>query len=195
MPSIYDDAADTMMLGPGPSDPEDWHPTILSVDAGPDYTLTVTLTRGRVLCLDMTGVVFGDPVFEPARDPVVFATAHPGEDGFSIVWGDDDTSLMDIASDTVLEMAEAQRPLSGADLRAWQGRHGLNNRETAAMLDTSPRTIQRYHDADRLPSPIRLALRAMDQRPAVFSALYRPSMSGRPRRPGTSLRPGRPAKG
>jgi len=66
---MIDDPADTMMLGPGPSDPEEWHPTILSVDTGPDYTLTVTLTRGRVLCLDMTGVVFGDPVFEPACRP------------------------------------------------------------------------------------------------------------------------------
>lgn len=191
-PTVYDQ---TTLPGPGPMDPEDWMPSVLSVEPLPGYRLAVTLSRDRRLNLDLTGVVFGDPVFAPARDPTVFATAtRSSEGGRSVLWGDDENSPMEIGSDTLLEMAEAQCPLSGADLRAWQEKHGLNNREAAAMLDTSLRTLQRYLEADALPGPIRLAMKTMDARPAVFSAFYRPSTEGRGRKPGSPVRPGRPAK-
>ncbi len=188
-----DDLPEDALVGPGPTDPEDWMPTVLSVEVKSDHRLTVTLSGGRILLLDLTGLMFGDPVFTPARVPAVFATARPGSGGRSVLWGDDEASPMEVGSDTLLEMAEAQRPLSGADLRAWQERHGLNNREAAMMLGTSLRTWQRYLDADVLPTPVHLAVKAME-RPAVFSAVYRPSRETRNRQPGVPVRPGRPPK-
>jgi hypothetical protein len=57
---------------------------IVRVSAGPGYTLQVLFDDGSGGEVDLSARLFG-PVFEPLRDPLMFAQAWVGEYG-SVCW-------------------------------------------------------------------------------------------------------------
>ena len=157
-------------------------PRVKAVEAAKaPLSLRVTWNDGTRSDVDLTGLVHSSRHFGGfADDPEAFRRVKPVGYGSGIGW---DNGL-DYSAATLRTLAEQQQPLSGRDLADFEGRHGLNTAETAALFDVAERTVRGYRDAAALPETIAIALRALDGDPAVFAAHYRPvarRKRGRPR--------------
>ncbi|MEI9990898.1 MAG: hypothetical protein WDM86_12735 [Rhizomicrobium sp.] len=158
-------------------------PRVKAVEAAKEkLSLRVTWDDGTKSRVDLTGLVHSSRHFAGfAEDQAAFRRVRPVGYGSGIGW---DNGL-DYSAATLRTLAEQQRPLSGRELAAFERKHGLNTAETAAMLDVAERTIRSYREADVLPEPIAVTLRALDGDPTVFAAHYRPvarRKRGRPRK-------------
>lgn len=156
-------------------------PRAVSISTEPGSILSVTCQDGSVLRVDLTGWIELAPSpspFHRLRDPVVFSRAAIIDYGLTIEWDGDE----DLVIDTIhLELLAAQQAEFGAaDLVAWQARHNLSNREAADLVDVHVNTWINYRrPGARIPRPVSIALRAMDQDPTILSAFYRPVSGGR----------------
>ncbi len=134
-------------------------------------SLSIAWDDGTKSQVDLTGLVHSSRHFKVfAEDQAAFRRVKPVGYGSGIGW---DNGL-DYSAATLRVLAEQQQPLSGKHLAAFEKKHGLNTAETAALLDVAERTVRAYREADALPEPVAMALRALDRDPTVFAAHYRP---------------------
>lgn len=164
-------------------------PRVKSVEpAKTPYGLDIVWSDGRKTRADLTGLVHRSPHFRVfLSDPDAFRKVRAVHYGTGIGW---DNGL-DYSASTLRILADAQRPMRGKDLSAFESRHGLHAAETAKLLGVAERTVRAYRAADVLPEAIAISLRALESDRTVFAAHYRPSMRrtrGRPKRYATSGR-------
>ncbi len=156
-------------------------PRVRAVAAGKaPLSLNVVWDDGSKSRVDLTGLVHSSRHFKVfTDDAAAFRRVRPAGYGSGIAW---DNGL-DYSAATLRTLAEQQRALSGRDLADFERRHDLNTAETAALLDVAERTVRSYREADALPEPIAIALRAFDGDPTVFAAHFRPIVRRKRGRP------------
>jgi|SRR5579863_948792 len=159
-------------------------PRVKSVRAirGTPWTLRVTWGDGMKDQVDLTGLIHRSRHFRIFLDqPAAFRKVRVADFGGGIEW----ENGLDYGADTLRMMTEEQRPVSGADLAAFETELHLSTAETAALLDLAERTVRAYRRAKRLPQSIAIAIRALRASNTVLAAHYRPAGHrgrGRPRR-------------
>lgn len=145
------------------------------------FVLDVTWQNGTRSRVDLTGLIHRSRHFRVFTGrPSEFRKVRVINYGTGIGW----ENGLDYAAATLKTMAEEQRPMTGAELSAFQERNRLNTRETAALLDIAERTVRAYRRARALPQPIAIALRAFDADGTILAAHYKPvdvRPRGRPR--------------
>jgi Protein of unknown function (DUF2442) len=158
-------------------------PRVLAVTAArTPWTLNISWADGLKSRVDLTGLIYRSRHFRVfLADPAAFRKVKVADFGGGIEW---DNGL-DYAADTLRTMADEQRPVTGADLVAFESERELSTTETANLLGVAPRTIRDYRIADTLPQAIAIALRMLRSSSTVFAAHYHPSghrSQGRPRK-------------
>jgi DNA-binding transcriptional regulator YiaG len=153
-------------------------PRVKRVSAGKrPWTVDVQWKDGSESHVDLTGLIHRSRHFRRfLEEPLAFRKVKIVDWGAAIGW----ENGLDYSANTLKTIAEEQRPLSGADLQAFEAKNNLNSAETANLFDVSERTIREYRTVEKLPQPIALALRAMLANSAVLDAHYRPA-ARRPR--------------
>jgi DNA-binding transcriptional regulator YiaG len=113
--------------------------------------------------------------------PAAFRKVRVADFGGGIEW----ENGLDYGADTLKVMAGEQRPMSGADLAAFESELDLSTAETAALLGLAERTVRAYRKAKRLPQSVAIAMRTIRASNTVLAAHYRPvghRARGRPRK-------------
>jgi hypothetical protein len=85
-------------------------------------------------------------------------------------------------------MADEQRPVTGADLVAFESEFNLSTAETATLLGLAARTVRAYRAAKELPQSVAIAIRTIRASNTVLAAHYRPvghRARGRPKKEAT----------
>lgn len=135
-------------------------------------TLDFTLKTGEKMSADMSGVMERHDPLGPLADPDVFASAEIIADGDGVKFGHQDRM---IGADTLVRIAEEQRPFRGRDLAAWRRRMKITADEAGALLGYSGRHIRNLEKtAGPLPVCAAVAVRAMTADPAIYAAHHRP---------------------
>jgi hypothetical protein len=136
-------------------------------------------TKDRV---DLTGLVHRSQHFRVFLDrPAAFRKVRVVAFGAGIEW----ENGLDYGADTLKIMADEQRPVSGADLIAFESDLNLSTSETGALLGLAERTVRAYRCAERLPQSVAIAIRTIRASNTVLAAHYRPVGQrgrGRPRK-------------
>ena len=113
--------------------------------------------------------------------PAAFRKVRVADFGGGIEW----ENGLDYGADTLKVMAGEQRPMSGADLAAFESELDLSTAETAALLGLAERTVRAYRKAKRLPQSVAIAMRTIRASNTVLAAHYRSvghRARGRPRK-------------
>jgi hypothetical protein len=146
------------------------------------WTLKVAWADGAKDRIDLTGLVHRSRHFRVFLDvPAAFRKVRVAYCGAGIEW---DNGL-DYGADTLKMLADEQRPVSGADLVAFESELDLSTAETAALLGLAERTVRAYRRAKRLPQSVAIAFRTIRASNTVLAAHYRPVGQrgrGRPRK-------------
>ncbi len=148
-------------------------------------TLAVDWSTGERDIIDLTGLIARVAAFAPLEDAEIFATVEPVAFGTGIGWPATERpghDALDYGADTLHRLAAEQRPMAGADVIILRKRLRLSVQEFADLLEVSLGTMKNYQRADRVPTPIAIALRAMAYDPTVLRAHFRPRKPGRPRK-------------
>ena len=145
------------------------------------FTLKVAWTDGRKATVDMTGVVHRVKAFAPLRDPDAFRDVELVAFATGIGWPGTEGDL-DYSADSLARLAREQAAMNGREFRAWQDALDLSNRETADLLEISLSTVKNYRrPGSRIPTPVRIACRAMAEDTPILHAHFRPRVAGRPK--------------
>ena len=153
-------------------------PRIAEIEIAPEFTLIVTWKDGTTAAINMEGVIHGFAPFAPLRDPALFGQASIMGWGDGVEW----PGGLDYSADSLAFVAEDQREMMPADLKAWQAAMGLSNAEAADWMGVALSTWKTYIQANkRVPRPVQIAARAAAAKPGVFQAHYKPRRAGRPR--------------
>jgi len=158
-------------------------PRVKSVGAArAPWSLNITwadATKGRI---DLTGLIHRSRHFRVFLDsPAAFRKVHVADFGGGIEW----ENGLDYGADTLKMLADEQRPVSGADLVAFETELNLGTAETAALLGLAERTVRFYRIAKRLPQALAIAIRAIRASNTILAAHYRPAghrLRGRPKK-------------
>lgn len=146
------------------------------------WTLSVSWRDGTKDRVDLTGLVYRSRHFRAFLDkPAAFRKLRIAPFGSGIEW----ENGLDYGADTLKMMADEQRPLSGADLVAFESGLDLSTAETAALFGLAERTVRAYRRAKRLPQTLALAIRVIRANHTLLAAHYRPigqRRRGRPRK-------------
>src|SRR6202521_188878 len=122
-------------------------PRIESVGAArAPWTLHVMWADRTKDRINLTGLVHRSRHFRVFLDqPAAFRKVRVADFGGGIEW----ENGLDYGADTLKLMADEQRPVSGADLAAFESELDLSTAETAALLGLAERTIRAYRNAKR----------------------------------------------
>jgi Protein of unknown function (DUF2442) len=146
------------------------------------WTLNVTWADGTKDRVDLTGLIHRSRHFRVLlNDPATFRKVRLTPFGAGIEW----ENGLDYGADTLKMMADEQRPVTGADLIAFESDLNLSTSETAALLGLAERTVRAYRRAERLPYSVAIAIRSIRASSTVLAAHYRPigqRARGRPRK-------------
>src|SRR5262245_27535449 len=158
-------------------------PRLRSVSAArAPWTLNVVWADGARGRIDLTGLVHRSRHFRVFLDnPGAFRKVRVADFGGGVAW----ENGLDYGADTLKMLADEQRPVSGADLVAFESEFDLSTAETAVLLGLAERTVRAYRRAKRLPQSVAIALRTMRASNTVLAAHYRPvgqRARGRPRK-------------
>jgi DNA-binding transcriptional regulator YiaG len=151
-------------------------PRIDAVKAENGHRLRVKWKDGRSETVDLTGVVQAFAPFAPLRDPALFRKVSAVGRGTGIAWANG----LDYSAESLNEVAEAQRAMSGAEFKRWQKQMALSNAEVATIFGVAKSTVKNYHARRLLPVAVRIACRKIARQPELFFGLYRPRRAGRP---------------
>jgi hypothetical protein len=161
-------------------------PRVKSVSAArPPWTLKVTWANDSKDRVDLTGLICRSRQFRVfLDDPAAFRRVHVVHFGGGIGW----ENGLDYGADTLKMMADEQRPMTGADLIAFETELNFSTAETAALLGLAERTVRAYRAAKELPQSVAIAIRAIRASDTVLAAHYRPvgqRARGRPKKDAT----------
>lgn len=149
------------------------------------WTLNIGWADGAKDRVDLTGLVHRSRHFRVFLDqPAAFRKVQVADFGGGIAW----ENGLDYGADTLKLLAEEQRPMTGADLVAFESDLHLTTAETAALLGLAARTVRVYRAAKRLPQSIAIAIRTLRASNTVLAAHYRPAGRygrGRPKKKGS----------
>ena len=136
---------------------DDTLPRVLSVrPARAPWTLNVAWHDGTKSSVDLTGLVHRSRHFRVFLDDrAAFRKVQVADFGGGIAW----PNGLDYGADTLRMMADEQRPVTGADLVAFESDLGLSTAETAALLGLAERTVRAYRSAKKLPQSVAIAIR------------------------------------
>lgn len=157
-------------------------------------TLDFTLQTGGKMSADMSGVMEQHSPLGPLADPKIFAAAEITAGGMGVRFGSDGRM---IGADTLVRMAEEQRPFRGRDLAEWRRRMKITADEAGGLLGYSGRHIRNLEQtAGPLPVCVAVAVRAMTADPSIYAAHHRPKRPWRAAPTGvkTGVRTGAGAK-
>ena len=156
-------------------------PRIKSVRAGrAPWTLNIAWADGTKDRVDLTGLIHRSRHFRVFLDsPAGFRKVQVADFGGGVCW---DTGL-DYGADTLRTLADEQRPVTGADLAAFESELNLSTAETAALLGLAERTVRAYRGAKKLPQSVAIAIRTIRGSDTVLAAHYRPVGHRTPGRP------------
>lgn len=154
-------------------------PRIASVSVLPHHRFRVLWRDKSNDIVDMGGVISGNPLFAPLREPTAFADVHVVAYGSGIEWA----GGLDYSADSLAFLAENQRRMTGADFRRWKQHMHLSLREVADLFGMATSTVKTYLAPDgELPVAFQIACLAMQRDRDVLLARYRPRHVGRPRK-------------
>ncbi len=158
-------------------------PRVKSVSAARAlWILNVTWADGTKGRVDLTGLIHRSRHFRVfLDDPVAFRRVHLADFGGGVEW----ENGLDYGADTLRMMADEQRPVTGADLVAFESELNLSTAETAALLGLAERTVRAYRTAKELPQSVAIAIRTIRASNTVLAAHYRPvghRARGRPKK-------------
>jgi Protein of unknown function (DUF2442) len=161
-------------------------PRLKSVSAArAPWTLNVTWADGTKDRVDLTGLIYRSRHFRVfLDDPAAFRRVHLADFGGGVEW----ENGLDYGADTLRMMADEQRPVTGADLVAFESDFKLSTAETAALLGLAARTVRAYRAAKELPQSVAIAIRTIRASNTVLAAHYRPvghRARGRPKKEAT----------
>ena len=146
------------------------------------WTLDVIWADGTKDRIDLTGLIYRSRHFRVfLDDPAAFRKVHVANFGGGIEW----KNRLDYGADTVKMLADEQRPLSGADLVAFESELNLSTAETAILLGLAERTVRAYRTVEQLPQAVAIAIRTIRASNTVLAAHYRPvghRVRGRPKK-------------
>jgi len=152
------------------------------------WTVNVTWADGGEDRIDLTGLIHRSRHFCVFLDrPAAFRKVSVAPFGAGIEW----ENGLDYGADTLKMLADEQRPVTGADLSAFEADLKLSTAETAALLGVAARTVRAYRRAKRLPQSVAIAVRTIRASQTVLAAHYRPVGQrgrGRPRKDTHSAR-------
>jgi hypothetical protein len=150
---------------------------VKAVKAGPDFTLDIEWADGSKAKADLTGLIHSSKHFGAfAEDEKAFRHVKPVSWGDGIEW---DNGL-DYSANTLKELADEQKPMSGAHLAEFVARRKLNNAEAAKLLHCTTKTLRGFFKLKTLPEYVAFAVRRFENDPTIFAAHYRP-VTVRPR--------------
>ncbi len=133
--------------------------TIASVAVAPPATLALAWSDGTSAAIDLTPLLRASAL-RALRDPHLFAQAHLGDWGHSVVWPDG----TELGAETL--WLETLTAIGRTDTRAfleWRLRHGLSLSGTAEALGLSRRMVAYYSNGEKpVPRPILLACRGWE---------------------------------
>ncbi len=144
-----------------------------------DGTLAIDWKGGGHDIIDFAGLIASDPLFAPLADILLFAKVEVIDWGIAVAWTDD----IELSGTSLRRLAEAQRPMTGAELTGFQRAKDISNQELADLIGRSLSIVKDYK-AGRQPIPLAVAaaVRSMVD-PVIFAAHYRPARkAGRPRK-------------
>ena len=158
-------------------------PRVKAVSAGrAPWTLNVGWVDGTKDRIDLTGLIHRSRHFRVfLENPAAFRKVRVADFGGGIEW----SNGVDYGADTLKMLADEQRPVSGADLVAFESAFNLSTAETAALLGLAERTVRGYRTAQPLPQTVAIAIRAIQASNTVLAAPYRPvghRVRGRPKK-------------
>ncbi|SRR5258707_371244 len=158
-------------------------PRVKSVSAArAPWTLNVAWADGTKDRVDLTGLIYRSRHFRVfLDDPAAFRRVQVADFGGGIEW----KNGLDYGADTLRMIADEQRPVTGADLIAFESERNLSTAQTAALLGLAERTVRAYRSAKRLPQSVAIAIRTIRSSDTVFNAHYRPvghRTRGRPKK-------------
>jgi hypothetical protein len=158
-------------------------PRVKSVGAArAPWTLDVTWADGTKNRVDLTGLIHRSRHFRRfLDDAAAFRRVHVADFGGGVAW----ENGLDYGADTLRMMADEQRPVTGADLIAFESALDLSTAETAALLGLAERTVRAYRKAKNLPQSVAIAIRTIRASNTVLAAHYRPGghrARGRPKK-------------
>lgn len=87
-------------------------PKILSVKVRPHCKLEIQWQHGETSAVDLRGLIEGGGIFDPLRDPDLFATVQVGDRGRYLEWRDPtshDHVLADLDADTLIRQGDNQQ--------------------------------------------------------------------------------------
>src|SRR5215470_8657723 len=162
-------------------------PRIRSVNAArAPWILNVVWADGTKDRVDLTGLIYRSRHFRVfLDDPPAFRRLQVADFGGGVEW----KNGLDYGADTLRMMADEQRPVTGADLVAFETELGLSTAETGALLGLAERTVRAYRSAKELPQSVAIAIRTIRSSNTVLNAHYRPvghRARGRPKKEATS---------
>ena len=154
-------------------------PEITSLKVIPDYGLKIRLKGGGKATADLSGVVMKFTPFAALQDPVLFAKAEIVSHGMAVGW----PNGLDYSATSILNVAEAQKSMSGDAFVAWQLRVGLSNAEAADALDVNRGTIKNYRRKKKnaVPYAIKISCDAMEKDKSLLLARVQARKPGRPK--------------
>ncbi len=148
--------------------------------------LNVVWADGTKDCVDLTGLIYRSRHFRVfLDDPPAFRRVQVADFGGGVAW----KNGLDYGADTLRMMADEQRPVTGADLVAFETELNLTTAETGALLGLAERTVRAYRSAKELPQSVAIAIRTIRSSNTVLNAHYRPvghRVRGRPKKDPTS---------
>jgi hypothetical protein len=156
-------------------------PRIRAVSAAhAPWTLNIVWADGTKSRVDLTGLINRSRHFRVfLDDPGAFRKIKVAAFGGGVEW----KNGLDYGADTLRMVADEQRPVTGADLVAFESALNLSTAETAALLGLAGRTVRAYRAAKQLPQAVAIAVRTFRASNTVLNAHYRPVGHPTPGRP------------
>ena len=126
-----------------------------AVKTSPPFLLSITFGDKKTMEIDLSEIIERYSALAPLKAPSVFALAHVGEFGSSVVWRDD----VDLAGDNLrAEAVEQSGGISHERIWNWMHRNKLTLDTAAEALGISRRMVAYYRNGERpIPKHIWLA--------------------------------------
>jgi hypothetical protein len=151
---------------------------ISSVQAQPDYHLSVVWQDGGCAVVDMTGVVQKLPYFAALKDEAAFRQVSVVDYGTGIEW----ENGIDYSADSLEVMASEQARMTADDLRSWKQDMELSLNEMADIFGISVSAVKTYLTGQQpIPIAMQVACTAMRRDRTILYARFRPRVAGRPK--------------